>query len=57
MRRDDILELFGASLNYMSYYHRRHTSSAERLSHIFPRADAFERQYQEDLRSGPTEAA
>ena len=52
MRRDDILELFGATLNYPGYYHRRQTSSAERLAHIFPQAEAFERRYQEELRGG-----
>lgn len=41
-------------LTYMYYKLCRQSRSADRLAHIFPQADSFERQYLIELATKPT---
>jgi len=68
MNWSDILQFSGVEigrgermvedLRYLSYaMNRKQGMSAERLSHIFPRADKFEIRYLSERQSQPTEIA
>lgn len=62
MNRAEIHSIFAKrgelhDLSYMSYCWHRKSRSAERLSRLFPQAEAFERRYREEILDGPKDAA